>query len=161
PYSDAVELCFTDISNTFLRNAKRRFAKHSWVDYRLLNIERDPAGQGFEPHSFDIVIAANVLHDTSDIDVTLRQGRTLLRCDGLLVLDEFTAVKDCLFFSGALLHGYWLFQDPEKRLPDSCLLAPSQWKEVLARTGFALSGAHALPTQSLDSECSQSVMLCE
>ncbi len=161
PYSGAVEFCFSDISNTFLRNAKRRFANESWVDYRLLNIEKELSGQGFEPHSFDIVIAANVLHDTSDIDVTLRQVRTLLRSGGLLVLDEFTAFRDCLLFSGALLHGYWLFQDPEKRLPDTCLLGPSQWKEALERTGFALAGAHALPTQSLDGACSQSVMLCE
>ncbi len=162
PLSDLVELCFSDISPSFLRHARRRFgAAYPWLSYRTLNVEKDLASQGFEPHGFDVVVAANVLHDTRDIDLTLERTRKLLKPGGLLVLNEFTAVKDCLFFSGALLHGYWLFEDPDRRLPDSCLLGPPEWRRAFERTGFALAGAFALPTQSLTPGCSQSVMLCE
>ena len=162
PLSDLVELCFSDISPSFVRYARRRFAApYPWLQYRILNIEKDLSAQGFEPHGFDVLVAANVLHDTRDIELTLEQTRRLLKPGGLLVLNEFTAVKDCLFFSGALLHGYWLFEDPGRRLPDSCLLSPPQWSRALERTGFTLAGAFALPTQSLAPGCSQSVMLCE
>src|SRR5215213_1202637 len=162
PLSEGVEFCFTDISQSFLRYARRRFAEtYPWLDYRVLNIEKDLPRQGFDLHSFDIVVAANVLHDTRDIEFTLEQTRKLLKPGGLLVLNEFTAVKDCLFFSGALLHGYWLFEDPDRRLRDGCLLDVPRWSPVLERAGFTLLEALVLPTQSVDGEHSQSVMLCE
>jgi len=128
PLSDEVEFCFTDISPSFIRHARRRFARYPWIEYRTLNIEKDPAAQGFAERSFDVVVAANVLHDTHDIEATLEQTKRLLKTGGLLVLNEFTAVKECLFFSGALLHGYWLFEDPGRRLPDTCLLSVPLWR---------------------------------
>ncbi|PYS30179.1 MAG: hypothetical protein DMG11_06165, partial [Acidobacteria bacterium] len=162
PFSGLVEFCFSDISQSFIRNARRRFAEqYPSIEYRLLNIEEDLSRQGFEAHRFDIIVAANVLHDTRNVDFALMQVRRLLKPGGLLVVDEYTSFKDCLFFSGALLHGYWLFQDPEKRLRDSCFLGLPQWISAFERTGFAVAGSHALPTQSLDAACSQSVMLCE
>ena len=161
-FPGVAEFCFSDISMSFIRHARQRFSKrHPSIEYRLLNIEEDLSRQGFETHCFDIIVAANVLHDTRDIDFTLEQTRRLLKPGGLLILNEYTSIKDCLFSSGALLHGYWLFQDTERRLKDSCLLGVSQWMKVLERSGFAVIGSHALPTQSLDARCSQSVMLCE
>ena len=162
PFSGSVEFCFSDISPAFIRHARRRFAeRYPSVEYQLLNIDADVTRQGFEPHRFDIVVAANVLHDTRDIEVALEHVRLLLKPGGVLILDEYTSVKDALFVSGALLHGYWLFEDPERRLKDSCLLGVSEWTRALERTGFAVVGSHALPTQRLDAACSQSVMLCE
>ncbi len=162
PFAGSVEYWFTDISLSFARAARRRFSeRYPWIEYQSLNIEEDLAAQGFDRQSFDVVIAANVLHDTRDIDFTLRQTHALLRAGGLLVLNEYTSVKDCLSFSGALLHGWWLFEDPERRLNDNCLLSVPLWTKVFERTNFALAGAFALPTQRVDEECSQSVMLCE
>ncbi|HEX6100801.1 MAG TPA: beta-ketoacyl synthase N-terminal-like domain-containing protein [Thermoanaerobaculia bacterium] len=161
PLAGSVEFCFTDISRTFVRHAKRRFGKQPWIEYRALDIEKDPVRQGFEAQRYDIVIAANVLHDTRDIQHTLAQTRALLKPGGLLILNEFTRVKESLSFSGALLHGYWLFEDPERRLADTCLMSVPLWSAALADSGFAMVEAFALPTQSTDAECSQSVMLCE
>jgi acyl transferase domain-containing protein/SAM-dependent methyltransferase len=161
PLSDRAGFCFSDISPSFVRHARRRFAeRYPWIEYRTLNIEEDLARQGFEAHGFDVVVAANVLHDTRDIELTLEQTRRLLKPGGLLILNEYTSVKDCLSFSGALLHGWWLFEDPERRLQDSCLLSVPQWGRALANTGFTLVEPFTLPTQSPGSECSQSVMLC-
>ncbi len=160
-FSDTVEYTFTDVSMSFLRAARRRFGEpYPWLGYRTLNIEEDLARQGFDAEGFDVVVAANVLHDTRDIERALEQARKLLKPGGLLVLNEFTAVKDCLFFSGALLHGYWLFEDPSRRLRDSCLLSVPLWSRALEQTGFSLAEAFALPTQTAGFECSQAVMLC-
>ncbi|HEV7673037.1 MAG TPA: SDR family NAD(P)-dependent oxidoreductase [Candidatus Angelobacter sp.] len=161
-FAGLVEFCFSDVSLAFTRHAKDRFAdRYPWIDYRSLDIEQDLSRQGFGDHTFDIIVASNVLHDTHDIEVTLQQTRRLLRAGGLLIMNEYTSVKDCLSFSGALLHGWWLFRDPQRRLSDSCLLSVPQWRSALEHTGFELLQAFALPTQSPNSECSQSVMLCE
>ena len=158
PLASRVEYCFTDISRAFLRNAQRRFeARYPGVTYRALNIEDDLARQGFAPHAFHVVVAANVLHDTRDIEFTLQQARDLLAPGGLLILNEYTSVKDCLSFSGALLHGWWLFEDPHRRQPDSCLLSVPQWAQAFEHSGLSLIEAFTLPTQSPDADCGQCV----
>ena len=81
---------FTDVSDLFLNRARDKFAAFPFVRYSLLNIERDPVEQGYAPHSYDVVIAANVLHATAELNATLRHVRSLLGSDGALVLFEAT-----------------------------------------------------------------------
>ena len=38
---------------------------------RELDLERDPLGQGFDAHGYDVVVAANVLHATRDLGEAL------------------------------------------------------------------------------------------
>src|SRR5262249_32957085 len=59
--SAAVEYVFTDLSKHFLNRAEQRFGGSGAVEYRLLDIERNPAEQGFTDHSFDIIAASQVL----------------------------------------------------------------------------------------------------
>ncbi|MGI9180313.1 MAG: acyltransferase domain-containing protein, partial [Longimicrobiaceae bacterium] len=79
---------FTDISPLFTREAKAKFSAYPFVRARPLDIARDPQPQGFAPHSFDLIIASNVLHATADLRRTLRQVRDLLAPGGVLVLLE-------------------------------------------------------------------------
>jgi hypothetical protein len=51
---------FTDVSHGFLKSAEDRFQGFRNISYSILDISKDPQGQGFEPASFDIIIAANV-----------------------------------------------------------------------------------------------------
>lgn len=51
---------FTDISAGFFAAAKERFAGYDNVRYQVLDISQDPIEQGFEPESYDLIIAANV-----------------------------------------------------------------------------------------------------
>ena len=56
---------FTDVSEVFLNQARRRFAEYaSFMRFELLNIDADPRLQGFASGSFDLAIATNVLHAT-------------------------------------------------------------------------------------------------
>ena len=62
---------FTDISAGFFAAAEERFADTGFpLEYRRLDIERNPADQGFELHAYDLVIAVNVLHATRDLGET-------------------------------------------------------------------------------------------
>ena len=141
---------YTDISSAFTRYGEKTFGEQfPWLKFNRLNIEEDPVAQGFQPESFDLIYAANTLHDTHDIRHTLAQVKTLLKPGGLLVVNEFTAMKDVLLFTGGLLHGYWLFEDAELRLQDSCLLSVDRWQEVLTTSGFQHVEALGLPFQAI------------
>jgi hypothetical protein len=51
---------YTDISAGFFVQAKERFSSVQSIEYSVLDISQDPADQGFELGSFDLVVATNV-----------------------------------------------------------------------------------------------------
>ena len=86
-----VSLDFSDISTGFFERAKEKLARWSGlIHYRRLDIERDPMEQGFEPESYDLIIASEVLHATTRMENTMQNVRTLLKTGGKLVIIETT-----------------------------------------------------------------------
>jgi acyl transferase domain-containing protein/acyl carrier protein len=128
---------FTDISPLFLHRAQQQFAAYPFVEYHLLDIERSPRLQGFE-QPFDLVLAANVLHATPDLQQTLTHVRQLLSPEGLLVLIEGTRSLRWLDLIFGLTDGWWRFQDSALR-PDYPLISVPQWQQVLRQCGFESS----------------------
>jgi hypothetical protein len=56
----------TDICTGFFdQSANLQF--DYWIDYRRLDVEKDVADQGFDPHSYHVVLACNPLHATSKV----------------------------------------------------------------------------------------------
>ena len=51
---------FTDISSGFMAAAMEKFSNEQCMEYKVLDITLDPVEQGFDPHSFDLIIASNV-----------------------------------------------------------------------------------------------------
>lgn len=51
---------FTDISSGFMTTAQEKFAHEECIEYKVLDITLDPMEQGFDVHSFDLIIASNV-----------------------------------------------------------------------------------------------------
>ena len=100
---------FTDISAGFFEKAREKFAEWSdIVTYKALNIEVDPKEQGFS-EQYDLVVAANALHATSNMDATLQYVRKLLRPGGKLMLIEVTNMTHIMgSFIFGLLPGWWL-----------------------------------------------------
>ena len=104
---------YTDISAGFFADAEARFGDAgAAMDYRVLDIEIDPVTQGFEPHAYDLVIAANVLHATRHLDETLDHCRTLLAPSGLLVALENQRGRGWMDLIFGQLDGWWRFADP-------------------------------------------------
>ena len=134
--ADRIEYTFTDISPLFVNEARARFATRSSMHYAVLDLERSPAEQGFESHAYDVVIAANVLHATREIRESLRNVRTLLAPDGLLLLLEGTAPLRWLDLTFGLLPGWWRFAGHDDLRPDYPLLSLQRWQTVLRETGF-------------------------
>ncbi|MGO4617859.1 class I SAM-dependent methyltransferase [Nocardia sp. 2YAB30] len=79
-----VEYHFTDVSSFFLDAARARFADYPWLRFALLDLNAD-----LPPHrSFDIILAANVLHNAHHSGVALGRLHELLRPGGHLVVIE-------------------------------------------------------------------------
>ncbi|WP_372405346.1 SDR family NAD(P)-dependent oxidoreductase [Streptomyces luteireticuli] len=125
---------FTDISPAFFPAARDRFAAFDFVRYERLDLNEDPTEQGFPPSSFDIVIAANVLHATRDVTSALRRLAGLLADGGhLLALEQHDLPLMAPIFG--LLPSFWERADPALR-PDGPFLDPAQWRTVMKSCGF-------------------------
>src|SRR5207248_449439 len=61
------EYIFSDVSSSFIARGELQFSDYSFVQYRVLDIDRDPIEQGFDPHSFDLIVASDTLHATPDL----------------------------------------------------------------------------------------------
>ncbi|XP_014554673.1 hypothetical protein COCVIDRAFT_39421 [Bipolaris victoriae FI3] len=128
---------FTDISSAFLPAAADKFAKfaHKMI-FNTLNVEKDPAEQDYIPHSYDVVIAANVLHATANLERTMRHVRSMLRPGGYLLLFETTGVQNLsipFIFGG--LPSWWPGEEPERRLMP--IVPTLRWDSILQDTGFS------------------------
>jgi acyl transferase domain-containing protein/acyl-CoA synthetase (AMP-forming)/AMP-acid ligase II/acyl carrier protein len=137
---ERTEYVFTDLSPLFTTTAERKFQDYSCIQYRLLDVEKEPLDQGFAPQQFDLVVAANVLHATRDLAQTLGNLRRLLAPEGMLVLLEGTKRQRWLDLIFGLTEGWWRFADTDLR-PSHPLLTRRQWIELLAGQGFTEAAA--------------------
>ncbi|WQF87991.1 Putative Acyl transferase domain superfamily, GroES-like superfamily, alcohol dehydrogenase [Colletotrichum destructivum] len=136
------EYVYTDVSTGFFENARERFAKYSSVmTFKKLDVEQDPVSQGFEEGRYDIVIAGNVLHATSDMHQSLRAARSLLKPGGKLIMVEICnpeSIREGLIFG--LLPGWWLRTERGTTCVypnQGPLLTEAQWNEVMIDCGFS------------------------
>ena len=130
-----VSYTFTDISQYFLSKAAEDYASESVMEYELLDLNTDPAAQGFWPHSFDIIIASSVLHALESIDDSLKHILSLLRSNGVLLLIEETHFFPFFDLSMGLQQGFDSFIDTSLRMAHP-LLSREQWREAALRSGF-------------------------
>jgi SAM-dependent methyltransferase/acyl carrier protein len=126
---------FTDVSPGFLGNAARKFSSYPFVTYKAFDAECEPTGQGLPSGGFDLVIAANVLHATTDLRQALRHVQRVLAPGGFLVILEGTGRQDWIDLTFGLTSGWWRFSDRDLR-PDYALLTSERWLELLNELGF-------------------------
>jgi len=127
---------YTDVSSGFFEKAAERFSDYSeCMEFKRLNIEAPPSSQGLADSSYDVVIAANVLHATRDIIRTVRHARSLLRPGGFLIGVEVTGnmLRETGLMAG--LEGWWMgIDDGRFPLPGISVQA---WDKLLSANGFS------------------------
>lgn len=102
----SVQYTFSDISMSLIRKAKRSFAHLDWMDFETFDLEQDPPSHLKE--RFDIVLATNTIHATSDRSEVLRRLHTTLVDTGFTVISETTRVVDWCDLVFGLLDGWWI-----------------------------------------------------
>ena len=126
---------YTDISAGFFSEAEARFGDGGGcIEYRPLDIEKDPIEQGFDLHGYDIAIASNVLHATRYLEETLAHCRKLLAPSGHLVALENLRGLGWMDLTFGQLDGWWRFADDFR--PHHALASPAVWRRALGNTGF-------------------------
>ena len=127
---------YTDISAGFFAEAEARFGDGGGcIDYRPLDIEKDPVAQGFDSHGYDLLIASNVLHATRYLGETLGHCLDLLAPAGQLVALENLGGMGWLDLTFGPLDGWWRFADDYR--PHHALTGPAVWRRALGDAGFA------------------------
>lgn len=138
PFQQYVEeYCYTDISKAFLKHGERVYGEQNpFLKFEVLNIEEAVTEQGIEVGKYDIVIAANVLHATRNIRRTLRNAKSLISNNGLILLNEISDKSIFTHLTFGLLEGWWMYEDPAVRIQGCPGLYPTQWKKLLEIEGY-------------------------
>ena len=89
--------------------ARKEFARHSFMQYAVADVEQVPPPQFLS--QYDIVISTNCIHTTRDLTKTYTNIRTMLRPDGVLCLVELTQNLFWFNLAFGLLEAWWLFED--------------------------------------------------
>jgi NADPH:quinone reductase-like Zn-dependent oxidoreductase/SAM-dependent methyltransferase len=128
---------FSDISSGFFDKAKRRFQSwNSIMNFKTMDIGRNPAEQGLQPGTYDLIFAGNVIHATADLNNALRNLRSLLRPGGQLIMQEGIR-QDFLWYPLVFgqLPGWWLGNESMRQW---CPYIPSyEWNKLLVGSGFS------------------------
>ena len=136
---------FSDIAPRLVNNAKKKFSKYTWMDFQVFNVENDPPAS--LRGNFDIVIGTNVIHATSDIVLSCKQIKTLLREGGCMLLSEVTRIIDWYDIVFGLLDGWWEFTDGREYV----LQDAETWMKKVKEAGFvtaAYSGGSSLEART-------------
>ncbi len=127
------DYAYTDISAGFFAEAEARFGNGA-IEYRVLDIEKDPLAQGYDAHGYDLLIASNVLHATRYLQETLAHCRDLLAPSGQLIALENLRGQGWLDLTFGQLDGWWRFADSYR--PHHALASPAIWRQALGDAGF-------------------------
>ncbi|KAK6447202.1 hypothetical protein FP744_10003452 [Trichoderma asperellum] len=131
------EYMYTDISSGFFE-AVRTTRLKDWahlLTFQTLDLEKDAASQGFEEHSYDLVVAANVVHATRSLDKSIRTIHKLLKPGGVLGLVELTTSTPYINMTFGSIPGWWAGVDEGRT--DSPLQSAEQWNVHLQKAGFS------------------------
>ncbi|KAL1610641.1 hypothetical protein SLS60_002311 [Paraconiothyrium brasiliense] len=136
-YSRYSRYAFTDISAGFFSTARERFATAPNMDFMVFDISHDPLEQGFVPDSYDLIIAANVVHATPSLSQTLHHLQLLLAPGGRLLLTEFCTSFRAPNFIYGNFSGWWLGEGDDREWEP--YVSVTRWVKELKSVG--LSGA--------------------
>ncbi|KAG8676086.1 Highly reducing polyketide synthase 40 [Fusarium poae] len=126
---------FTDLSTAFFAAARERLGQYGQnVNYEAFDLAQNPETQGFEPGSYDIIVACNVVHATPSIASSLEHIRQLLRPGGTLVLMEITNGDPFYQLIFGSLSGWWSGVDEGRE--STAILSEDEWKQVLAEQSY-------------------------
>ncbi|KAI8623712.1 putative hybrid NRPS/PKS enzyme [Xylariaceae sp. FL1651] len=129
---------YTDLSVGFFGLAEKLFEAYSdKMEFKTFDVEKAPKAQGFEPNSYDIVIASNCLHATASLEKTLKHTRALLKPGGYLLILELTMPLEIIRTNTifGVLPGWWLGVNDGRKL--SPTISRGAWHSQLRKTGFS------------------------
>ena len=152
-----IEYTFTDISSSFVRQAKKRFQNLNALQCRTFDIDASHDAQGFSSNSYDLIIAADVMHLSHDIENSLNQFRDLLVPGGRLNFIELTKEPAWASLVFGMLRDWWHLNTDVLQSISPCHHAEF-WNQQLDLAGFTAiqeTGHPELPHTVFSAECTK------
>ena len=132
---DTSEYWFTDLSILFTRQANKKYQNYRFFNTAILDISEDVGKKPDWIGRFDIVVSANALHATSNMNNTMTHVRQMLKPGGVAILLEGTAPTSWMDITFGLTEGWWHYEDKDLRI-DYPLLDEHQWGALCKKVGF-------------------------
>ncbi|MDN9011168.1 non-ribosomal peptide synthetase [Brevibacillus laterosporus] len=128
---------YADESAFFTDRAKQEWGEQAPLEYGLFDMNTAPLWQGYEPHSFDAIVADNTLHRSRNLNMTLEYLRGMLAPGGVLLLVESTRNSRLILTTVGFFEDGFSHLEDERKANYLPLLAPDQWCTILERQGFS------------------------
>ncbi|MCO4697568.1 SDR family NAD(P)-dependent oxidoreductase [Streptomyces sp. RO-S4] len=145
--ADRTRYVCTAPAGTGFARAENRFAAYDFTEYRTLDPDSDLQAQGLPRGGFDLVLAGDALHATTDLAATLRRLRDVLAPGGhLLAAEPHHTVLQAL--RSAMLNDFWERDDHTLR-PACRVLPHDRWAPLLEECGFTGVVQHGPEDRSL------------
>lgn len=125
-----VDYLFTDISRFFLNEAEEQFADYPWVRFGTFDLNKDYRQQGVGAGSLDVIVCANVLHNSKHAIEVLTRLSEMLVPGGYLVFIEATRENHPLLVSMEFKSGLGGFEDLRAETGQT-FLSREQWLNYL------------------------------
>lgn len=124
---------FSDVSNFFLVNARRRFGGLGWLTTALLDIDQPLTAQGIAPGSQQLLVMAGVLNNARNSEQTVRWLAQALVPGGHMLITEPTREHLEILTSQA-----FMMPPPQDDRQRSGLrfLTVAQWRDLFQRAGL-------------------------
>ncbi|KAL9076207.1 MAG: hypothetical protein Q9157_003764 [Trypethelium eluteriae] len=128
---------YTDVSPFFFEKARNRFPEHlPRMRFKLFDVGDDPIKQGFEPGTYDVVLAFGSIHITNDLATSIQHVRKLLTPGGKLILGEITRPEILRSsFAFGLFPSWWLGSEDYREWGPS--ISEDKWHKLLTQNGFS------------------------
>ncbi len=128
---------FTDVSTFFLNEARERFVRYPWVDYGLFDINKPYWEQGVAAGAFDVIVCANVLHNSNHAPTVLAALKELAAPGGILMVIEAIGNQYSLLTSMEFKEGLTGFADVRAETGQT-FFTREQWLEMFSAVGADL-----------------------
>lgn len=135
---------FTDVSPFFLGRLRARFGALEGATFRMFDIDRPIEDQDIPVGTFDLIVAAHVLHVARDLEGALRRVGSLLRPGGEMLILELTRPEPWVDLTFGLTDGWWNFSDGRESR-STPTLELQEWRRTLQSLG---RGFATLPARS-------------
>lgn len=149
---------FTDVSQFFLNKAKETYGAYDFMSYGIYDINRPFEEQGLEAGGFDIILCANVLHNSKNCPEVLEQIKRLLSAKGVLIMIDTTADSYSLLTSLELKGGLNDFEDIRKDR-EQTFFGEDDWNAMFEAAAYHPVVTYPDETDAFD-EIGQKMFVC-
>lgn len=128
-----VPICYTtsDISPSLVAGLRKRFKKHRWMRFEVVDIEKAPPSKLLGTQH--VVLATNCVHATQSLANTTKNIHKVLQPDGFLIMLEMTEALPWVDSVFGLVEGWWLFNNSRHH----ALAQPDLWEKTLRGNGYS------------------------